>query len=386
MISFELTEEQKLLKDTVRKYLEKKCPREYLRDLDEKEEYPHELFKGMATLGWLGLTFPEKYGGSGGNAIDAAILLEELGRAVQGCAFGYVSSVCFGGRSIDLFGNERQKSFYLPKLINGEIMFAMALTEPGGGTDILNMKTYADIKEDGFIINGQKTFITNAHVADHLITIVRTDRDVKKKSGGISVFIVDTNSAGIEMKRLRKLGIKSTGTNEIFFTDVHVPSSNLLGELNRGWHLLTGTLNDERVSVAAILVGIAQAAFEDALKYAKERVAFNKVIGQFQVIQHYIADMAVSIELARMIVLKAAWLQSKGLSNGLESAMAKLVASETAFKVATTGMRILGGYGYMMEYDMQRYFRDSELFLFAPISNEMSKNYIGQNLGLPRSF
>jgi acyl-CoA dehydrogenase len=266
-------------------------------------------------------------------------------------------------------------------------MFSLALTEPEGGTDILgSLRSAAELRNEAYFINGQKTFITGAHVADFLVTLVRTNEEAPRKAEGLSVFLVDAKSPGIEMNRLKKLGIKAIGSNEIFFTDVKVPPQNLLGVLNKGWYQIVSTLNNERVALAGLCVGLAQAAFEEALQYAKKRIAFGKPIGQFQAIQHYLAEVATSIESARLLTYKAAWLQSMGRENAVESAMAKLIASETAFDAATKGMRIFGGYGYIMEYPIQRLLRDSILFLFTPITNEMIKNFIGESLRLPKSY
>ena len=288
---------------------------------------------------------------------------------------------------MEFFGTEEQKLKYLPKLFSGEMLFALALTEPGGGTDILgSLKTTATKQDGHYVVNGQKTFITGAHVADYLITVVKTGNGSKKKSGGLSVLMIDAKSSGVEIRRLKKLGIRATGTNEIFFTDVEVPVENLMGSENGGWPQIVHTLNNERVALAALSVGIGQAAFDYALNYAKEREAFSRPIGQFQTIQGYLAEAATELERVRLLTYKAAWLQSKDKKCAKETAMAKLAASEIGFQVALKGMRILGGYGYMMEYDMQRFFRDAELFLVTPISNEMTKNFIAMELGLPRSY
>ena len=236
------------------------------------------------------------------------------------------------------------------------------------------------------VINGQKTFISGADVSDYYITVVRTDRAPKKKAEGVSVLIVDAHSPGIEVRPLKKLGIKSVHACEVFFDNVLVPKENLLGQKEKGWYQLVNTLNNERIGVAAMALGVAEAAFEDSVRYAKEREAFGKPIGQFQAIQHYLADSATKIELATLLLLKAAWMQSKEQRCDVEATMAKLYASEVAFEIASIGIQIMGGYGYMMEYDMQRYFRDVKVFSFAPISNEMARNYIAESLGLPKSY
>ena len=386
-MDFDLNEERRMLVDTLRKFVGKECTSEFAREIDESEVFPHDLYKKMAELGFMSLPFSSKYGGLDGDIIDEVLIIEELSKASAAIGLTYFLSTCFGGKSIEFFGTEEQKLKYLPKLFSGEMLFSLALTEPGGGTDILGSLKTTAVKKDGhYVVNGQKTFITGAHVADYLVTVVKTGNESDKKSGGLSVLMIDAKSPGVEIRRLKKLGIRATGTNEIFFTDVEVPVENLMGKENGGWAQVVNTLNNERVALAALSVGIGQAAFDYALGYAKEREAFSRPIGQFQTIQGYLAEAVTELEMARLLTYKAAWLQSKGKNCAKETAMAKLAASEIGFQVALKGMRILGGYGYMMEYDMQRFFRDAELFLVTPISNEMTKNFIAMELGLPRSY
>lgn len=386
-MDFELNEERRMLVDTLRKFVSQECPSEYAREIDENETFPHELYRKMAELGFMSLPFPSKYGGLDGDIIDEVLIIEELSKASAAIGLTYFLSTCFGGKSIEFFGTEEQKQKYLPNLFSGEMKFALALTEPGGGTDILgSLKSTAVKRDNGYLVNGQKTFITGAHVSDFLITVVKTAKGAERKSGGLSVLMVDTKSAGIEVRPLKKLGIRATGSNEIFLTDVMVPFENLMGKEDDGWHQVVHTLNNERVSLAAVSLGIGQAAFEYALRYAQEREAFSRPIGQFQTIQNYLAETATEIEMARLLTYKAAWLQSRDKNCAKETAMAKLAASEVGFRAALKGMRIMAGYGYMMEYDMQRFFRDAELFLVAPITNEMTKNFIGTEMGLPRAY
>lgn len=387
MMDFELGEERRMLVDTLRRFVTKECPPEFAREIDETETFPHDLYGKMADLGLMSQPFPSSYGGLDGDIVDEVLILEELSKASGAIGITYFLSTCFGGKSLEFFGTEEQKRKYLSELCAGRLMFSLALTESGGGTDILsNLKTDAKKKNDRYIVNGQKTFITGAHVADYLITVVRTDRNTSRKADGISVLLIDAKSPGIDIRRLKKLGLRATGTNEIFFTDVEVPVENLMAEENGGWYHIVNTLNNERVALAAVSLGIGQAALESAFKYAREREAFSKPIAQFQAIQNYIVEAATELEMARLLTYKAAWLQSRNMRCAKETAMAKLAASEAGFKAALNGMRILGGYGYMMEYDMQRYFRDAELFLVAPITNEMTKNFVAMEIGLPRSY
>lgn len=387
-MDFKFTDEQEMLRDSIRKYLKKECPKEYLREIDEAKRYPREVFEKMGELGWLALPFPEEYGGYDGTIIDQFLITEELARASVTIGLVYFMSVCFGGKSIEYFGSEEHKRFYLPQLFSGESLFALALTEPGGGTDVLgNLKTKAEKQGDHFVVNGTKMFITAAHVSKYLITLVKSDPNAKKQSEGTSVLIIEADSPGIQINRLDSLGIRATGTNEIVFDNVKVPVENVLGDEGKGWYYLTDTLNNERVLAAALSVGAAQAAFDDALQYSKERTAFGKPIGGFQAIQHYLAEMATKIEMARLISYYAAWMQTVDKKRAdVISAMAKYGAAEIGIEVTQRGMRILGGYGYMMEFPMQRYYRDAWLLAFGPISQEMSKNYIAMSFGLPRSF
>jgi alkylation response protein AidB-like acyl-CoA dehydrogenase len=375
-----------MLRDTIRKFIEQECPREYQRELDEKEQFPHELWDKLAALGMFGLIIDEEYGGIGGNVVDMALVVEELAKGMFVLGDIYMQFNCFGPTTIKFFGNEKQKVEFLPRLAKGELKICLGITENHSGTDALALRTIAEEIDDHYLINGHKMFITGAHISDYIILMTRTTRNPRKKSDGISMFIVDLKTPGITIKRLKKLGIKALGTNQLFFDNVKVPKENLLGQRDRGWYHVLDTLNNERIVIAALCLGGAQAAMDDSVQYAKERVVFDRPIGQYQAIQHYIADMYVKIELARLMVQKAAWLQTNKMPCFIESNMAKLAASEAALFAANKGMQIMAGYGYMMDYDMQRYWRDTKLFEFAPITNEMVRNFLAERLGLPRSY
>ncbi len=385
-MDFSLSEEQEILRNSIRKFLEKEYPKEYIRRIDKEEEYPLEIVQKMAELGWLGLSIPEKYGGVGGDILDQTLMIEELARCSSSIAIAYLLNICFGAKTIIYMGSEKQKKKYLPKIASGDLIFCLGLTEPSGGTDALSLSTRAVRNGDHYVINGQKVFITGAHVSHYIILVARTGPKKKKLTRNIGIFLVDSKSKGINIRLLDKLGNKATGTCEIFLEDVVVPAENILGDERNGWYQIVNTLNNERISVAAICLGTTQAVIDESLKYVLERKAFGKPIGQFQYIQKYIVDMVMDLEASRLLTYKAAWLESQGKNCNIEAAIAKLVASEACFKATTNGMRIFAGYGYMMEYDMQRLWRDSELWIFAPISNEMSRNLLAQELGLPRSY
>ncbi|MCL2338201.1 MAG: acyl-CoA/acyl-ACP dehydrogenase [Firmicutes bacterium] len=386
-MDFSLNDEQILLRDTFRNFCKKELPREYVRWLDENVDFiPQELWDKVNSLGYMGIRIPEEYGGSGMTLTDYVVACEEMATASTAVAMCCGASPDFGATIINKIGTKEQKNFFLPQIAAGRFKFCMALTEPAGGTDILGaIKTTAQKQGDRFILNGQKVFITAAHVADYMLVIAITD-PVVKRSRGLSIFVVDAKTPGITVVPIKKLGVHACGTNEIFFENVSVPEENILGELNKGWYNLLEILNPERIITSVFSLGIARAAFQDALAYSQQRFAFGKPIGQFQILQHYLAEIAIAIENARNLIYKCCWLQEKGLPYHMEASMAKIVAGYASEIAAIKGMEILGGYGYTMEYDLQRYFRDYKQMIFSPISDEMAKNMIAEWMGLPRSF
>jgi acyl-CoA dehydrogenase len=385
-MDYTFTKEQEFLRETIRNFISKEAPREYQRELDETEEFPHELWKKLAGMGILGVSIEEEYGGMGGNVIDTVIVIEELVRGMLAFGDAFMQFNCFGPTTISFFGNEKQKQEYLPKMARGEIKVCLGITESHGGTDALALKTEAVEKDDHYVINGSKMFTTGAHLSDYIMLVVRTTTNVKKKSEGISIFIVDMKTKGITVNRLKKVGLHALGTCELFFDEVVVAKENLVGERDKGWYHLVNTLNNERIVIAAVCLGNAQAALDDALQYTKERIVHERSNAQYQVIRHHLVNMFKKIELARLMVYKAAWLQSKGLPCHVEGNMAKFAASEAGLYITSRGMEIMGGCGYSMDYDMQRYWRDAKLYEFGPITNEMVRNFLGERLGLPRSY
>ncbi|MGO9566966.1 MAG: acyl-CoA dehydrogenase family protein [Desulfomonilaceae bacterium] len=386
-MNFNLTEEQEMLRETIRKFCKKELTREKVRWMDENCDFmPEEIWKGLADLGVFGLAVPQQYGGLGLGQIEAMIVIEELATASVSVALGVGATMGFGVAPVLHMGTEQQKARHLPRIAAGEEKWAMALTEPAGGTDILGaISTKAEDKGDHWLINGVKVFITAAHVCDYMIVIAITNPEAKR-SQGLSVFIVPRNSEGLQTKLIPKVGCHACGANYVYLDDVRVPKENLLGTLNNGWHQLLLVLNNERIGTSALSLGVAQAAFNDAFRYAQERQAFGGSISRFQIIQHYLADIAIEIENARNLVYKCAWLADNGKPMHIEACMAKVVASRASEKAAIWGMEILGGYGYTMEYDMQRYFRDYKQMVFSPITDEMAKNMMMQFMGYPKSW
>jgi acyl-CoA dehydrogenase len=387
-VDFEFSEEQKILRQTVRRFVEEQCPQEYVRQLDHTGEFPQALWQKMADLGFLGLPVSGKYGGSEGTMLDMVIVIEELAKRILALAIPFTNTIGLTNKVVSALGTEDQKSRIIPQLVKGGIKTCFAWTEASGGTDVLSMRTYAERSQDGkkYSVNGSKMFITLAHISDYIFTMVRTLRNPQKKSQGISCLMVPRNSSGISINPIEKVGQKSTGFCEIHFENVEVSRENLLGEENNGWYQLIPLLNGERTCFSAICLGIAQAAFEDAVRYMSERTAFGKTINHFQILQHYVADMKTMIDAGQLLTYKAAWLETMGKQVSFEATEAYLACSNMVHRVTDLGMQILGGYGYTTEFDMERYWRDGRVFRISPMTTEMAKNFLAQSLGMPRSY
>ncbi|KAF0123850.1 MAG: acyl-CoA dehydrogenase [bacterium] len=379
-MDFKFTEEQEILKKSVRNFMDKECPREYVRELDEKEEFPFELYKKMAKLGWYGLPFPEEYGGSGCGPLDFIMVGEELCRFSYEIGAGYGVPI-FNALTLLHHGSEEQKNRYIPKVVNGEMMWSIALTEPNAGSDVASLVTSAVPEGDEFVVNGQKVFITGADVANVMTMAVRTDKDLPRHKG-ISMLLVDPKSPGIDIRVIKTLGRKIIHATELFLEDVRVPKGNLIGELNGGWEVLMSGLELERLFACAGYVGNAQTVVDDALEHAKQRVQFGRPIGTFQAIGHMLADMQTEVDAARLLTYRAAWMVEQGIPCIREVSMAKLFGSESLARLTNQGMQIMGGYGYSMEYDMQRYFRDARIITVSAGSSQMQRTIIARQMGL----
>jgi acyl-CoA dehydrogenase len=387
-MNFEFTEDQKALQELTRRFVEREMPKEAVAAWDKEGEFPSDLLDKMAKIGLMGASIPEEYGGSGGGVMEETIVLEELARHSSTVALAYGLDVSFGAVTIERHGSDDHRREFLPKIASGEVHFALSMTEPDGGTDILGaMKTYAVEDGDHYVINGAKVFTTGINIASWLFVVARTTRQVDRPSRGLTVFLVHKDTPGVSWNKIDKLGSRFLHSYEVVYRDVRVHKSAIIGAEGRGWHAILDTLNNERIFIAATCVGLGQGALDDAVRYAQERKAFGKAIGQFQAIQHPLADSLTEIEMARLMTYKAAWMQDRGEDCSLPASMAKYYASEAAFRTTDRGMRVLAGYGFTMEYHMQRYYRDIRQLIFAPITNEMSRNFIAQaGCGLPRSY
>lgn len=380
-MNFDLTKEQKMIKDMVRKFADNEIAPN-AEHVDTTGEFPIETFKKMGELGLLGIPFPEKYGGVGADTISYALAVEEVGRACGSTGLSYAAAISLGASPIYYFGTEDQKERFLVPLAAGEALGAFGLTEPSAGSDAAGTRTRAVLEGDIYVINGEKTFITNAQYASTIIVTAVTGKDERGKNI-ISALIVPSDTPGLTIRsNYNKMGVRGSNTSEILLDNVQVPKENLLGDPNKGFKQFLYTLDGGRISIAALSVGIAQAAFEAALKYSQERVQFGQAISKFQVTQFKLADMAMEIELARNMVLKAAWLKDNNRQFTKEAAMAKLYASETAFRVSNQAIQIHGGYGYMREYSVERYLRDAKLMEIGEGTSEIQRMVIARQLGL----
>ena len=369
--SFELGEEQQAVRDMVREFAESEI-RPIAAEIDETHEFPHENVKKMAELGLLGMIVPEAYGGAGMDYLSYVIAVEELSRV---CAtHGLIASVNNSLVSYPLmtYGTEEQKQKYLVPIAKGEKLGCYCLTEPNAGSNAANQETTAVEDGDAFVLNGTKSFITTAGPADVLILYASTDRSKGPK--GITAFIVDSDTPGVEKgKKEHKLGLHASDTREIALVNARVPKANVLGERDKGYTVALATLGGGRIGIAAQGLGIAQASLEAAVKYAGERVQFDRVIGEFDAIREMLANAAIEVDTARLLAYQAAWLRDQGRPNTKEASLAKWHASEAATKCANWAIQVHGGYGYMSEYHVERYWRDAKICEIYEGTTEVQK-------------
>lgn len=371
-----------MFRETFRKFTEKEIA-PLVEEAEEKEEFPRWLFKRMADLGYLCITYPEEYGGAGADKVTDCILREELARISQGFLISWSAHCWLGTYPIFAFGTEEQKQQYLIPAIKGEKIAAFGLTEPNAGSDNRALQTTARPAGSSYIINGSKIFITNATFCDYLIVVAYTDKT--KGNKGINLFIVDRGTPGFQVARkLKKEGVRSSETAELFFDNCQVSKDKIIGgEQNPAtFYELMKILTFGRIGVAAGCVGIAQASFEAATRYSQERVQFGHPIKDFQAIAFKIADMATQVEAARLLVWQAAWLSDQGEYCVKEASMAKLFASEVAVRCAKEAMHIFGGYGQMREYPVGRYLRDALVYEIGEGTSEIQRIIISKQLGL----
>lgn len=381
-MDFELTDDQKMIRDTVREFAEKRI-KPIAHDLDEKEEFSEEITKAMGELGIFGIIVPEEYGGQGLDYASYVIAVEELARVDGSQAATIAAGVSLGIAPLLYFGTDEQKKKYLPALAAGEKLFAFGLTEPEAGSDSRGSKTKAEKIGDGWSINGSKIFITNGSADMNWGSIVQTVTD-RREDGTpeFTCFIVEKGAEGFTQKTMhKKLMWRASNTAELYFTDVKVPDSAMLGKRGAGSRQMLKTLDSGRLSIGAMGLGCAQGAYEAALSYAKQRHQFGKPLSRHQAISFKLANMALKIEHARTFLYKACWLRDTGKPFGKESAMAKLYCSEIAKEVADEAVQIHGGYGLMKEFDVERFYRDQRLLQIGEGTSEIQRLVISRAIG-----
>jgi hypothetical protein len=377
-MDFRPTEEQELLRRTVREFAEAEI-RPHVMEWDEAQQFPMDLLPKLAALGLTGVQFPEDFGGAGLSAVDYCICIEELARVCPAIALSVAAHNGLCSAHIATFGTEEQKRRFLPRLVRGEVLGAWGLTEAGAGSDAAGMRTTAVRQGQCWVLNGAKTFITHGRIGGVMVVIAITDRT--KGHRGISAFIVEHGTSGMTAgKKENKLGMRASDTSEVIFDNCRVPEDQLLGEEGQGFINTLQVLDGGRIGIAALSVGLAQGAYEAALKYAKERRQFGQPIGEFQAIQWKLADNATRIEAARLLTYRAAYLRDQGARTTRESSIAKLFASETAVKAADDSVQIHGGYGFVKDYPAEKYFRDVKLLTIGEGTSEIQRLVIARQL------
>ena len=376
-MDFDHSEETKLLVDTVKKFAEKEI-KPIACEIDAKADIPQDILQKTSEMGLFGMPFPEEFGGSGLDYSSFIAAIEEISAADASVALTILAhTLCIN--HIFLFGNKEQKNKFLPPLIKGEEIGAWALTEPSSGSDAGSIKTTAKKSGSHWNLNGQKLFTTNGSRANTFVILAKTDES--KGTKGVSAFIVEKDTEGLRIgKKLNKLGLRGSDTVEVFIDNLKLPEENLIGKVNKGFNQTMEILDAGRIGISALAIGIARASLQASLKYAKERKQFGKLIKEFQATQWKLSDMAAKIDAARLLAQRAAYLKTKGEKFTKEASMAKLISSETALMCANNAVQIHGGYGYITEYNVERYFRDAKICEIGEGTSEIQRIVIAREL------
>jgi alkylation response protein AidB-like acyl-CoA dehydrogenase len=378
--TFGLSESQLMVRRNVLELLNKTLPWPVIRKLDEASEFPHAAYDALAEAGYLGIFYPEEFGGLAGSHKDFVAFIETLGYYYTGIAQAVMTSVVYAGMHVVKFASAEVKEEIVPKIISGQVKLALAMSEPGTGSDVAGIKTTAVREGDDYVLNGQKVWITCAHVADYLVVVCKTD-PAAARHGGMSILLVDAKAPGVGIRPLKMLGRRTTHANEVFFDNVRTPASHILGKENAAWKNLMKCLAFERMSIAAISAGHCFKITDYATEYAKNRVQFGQAITNFQAVSHKLVDMAIMSETARQSVYRVADLLDGGQDAIKEVSMAKIICTDNNFKCADLGLQVMGGAGYSTEYDMAMFFRDSRVGPIGAGSNEIQRNVIAKQLG-----
>ncbi|WP_456328923.1 acyl-CoA dehydrogenase family protein [Archaeoglobus sp.] len=379
-MDFELTQDQKDIKNAAREFAVNEFTKERAEEYDRNEEFPFDLWKKACELGFIGVHFPEEYGGAGMGVLENILIVEEFCRADSTIGSAIILSD-FSSEVVMRFGSEEQKKEVLPKVAGGEAITAGCYTEPEAGSDLTAVKTKAEKDGDEWVINGSKTFITNGTIADYYVVLAVTNPDAQPRYRGFSTFLVKKNTPGLKTTKIGgKLGIRASPTAEVVFKDVRVDDSAVIGELNRGFYQVLEFFDESRIEIAAQALGIAQGAFDRLVNYVKQRKQFGQPIGAFQALQHRIADLKTQLEAARLLIYKAAWNYDQGrIDPGLTS-MAKYYAGKLAVKICDEAVQMHGGYGYIAEYEVERFFRDAKITEIYEGTKEVQLNTIARDI------
>jgi acyl-CoA dehydrogenase len=389
-VDFELTEDQKTIQKAVAE-LAATFDDEYWAEKDEKHEFPWEFYKAFADAGWLGITMPEEYGGSGLGILEASLLLEEV--AASGACMNGASSMhlsIFGMHPVVKHGSDELKRSTLPRIVDGSLHVCFGVTEPNAGLDTTRITTYAKNNGDGgYTINGRKVWISKALESEKILLLTRTKKleECERKTDGMTLFLTDLDRDRVDIRPIPKMGRRAVDSNELFIDNLEVPEAHRVGEEGKGFKYILDGLNPERILVAVEALGIGRAALRRAVNYGNEREVFGRPIGMNQGLQFPLADALARLDAATLMVRKAAWLYDQGLPCAREANMAKYLCADAGFQAADRAVQVHGGMGYASEYHVERYFREARLTRIAPLSQEMVLNYLGEHvLGLPRSY
>jgi acyl-CoA dehydrogenase len=385
-VDFALSPEQHLIRETMRSFVAAECPRDVVREADAAERFPRELWSRLAPTGMLGVAVPEDQGGAKSGVLEQVLIAEELARGPVALAVAFINTACLGASVLTQLAPAATAEPLIARLLAGNLILSFAWTEADSGSDVLAMRSKAVRAADGYVATGAKMFITLAAEADCVFTVLRTSTDAKRRSDGFSCLMLDTSDPGVQTRRLGKAGQKSAPFGEVHFSDLAVPADRLVGTEGRALQEIGPVLSFERILFSAICVGIARQALADAVAYALERTAFGRPIGQFQAVQHHLAEMTATIESASLLTYRAAWLHDSGQDAGTAGTLAFLAASTAAGDVTDRGMQVLGGAGYSTEFDMERYWRDARAFRLAPVTSEVARGLVARSLGMPRSY
>ena len=380
MVNFELSQDQKDIQRAAREFAVNEFTAERAREYDEKEEFPFDLWKKACELGFIGVHYPEEYGGAGMTVFENILIVEEFCRADSTIGSAIILSD-FSSEVVLKFGSEEQKKEVLPKVAGGKAITAGCYTEPEAGSDLAAIKTKAEKDGDEWVINGAKTFITNGTIADYFIVLAVTNPDAQPRYRGFTTFLVRKDTEGLRTTKIGgKFGIRSSPTAEVSFKDVRVSEEDVIGTLNRGFYQVLEFFNESRIEIAAQALGIAQGAFDRTLNYVKQRKQFGQPIGAFQSLQHRLADLKSQLEAARLLVYNAAWRAALGKPDATMTAIAKYYAGKLAVKMCDEAIQMHGGYGYISEYDVERFYRDAKITEIYEGTKEVQLNTIARGI------